>query len=94
MVLAILPLAIYTVTEDEVNWFCNSDISTVETEASEYSAEVLVEAKEFVTKIDDSLNLRTEFICKTDACACYIPEGFSAWNEKFGEKFDQNDYDF
>jgi hypothetical protein len=55
---------------------------------------VLVEAKEFVTKIDNSLNLRTEFICRADACACYIPEGFTAWNEKYGEEFDQNDYDF
>lgn len=94
MVLAILPLAIYTITEEEVNWFCQNSIEVIEAEASEMSAEVLIEAKEFVTKIDNSLNLRTEFICRTDACPCYIPEGFQAWNDKFADNFDQTEYDF
>jgi hypothetical protein len=89
-----LPLTIYAISEADVNWFCNTSRSDIEAHYNEgLESDTILEAKDFVTKIDQSLSLRTEFICKTDACACYVPEGFGAWETKFGDEFDETEYD-
>jgi hypothetical protein len=90
-ILAIMPLAIYHIPEEDITWFCESGRRAIETEytGSESHIDKLLEVKDFVTEIDDYMALRTDVIC-TNACPCGI-EDYSRWDEQFTD-FDMNQY--
>jgi hypothetical protein len=78
-ILAVMPLAIYSIPEEDITWFCESGRRAIEEEytGSKDHVEGLLEVKDFVTEIDDYMALRTDVIC-TDACPCAI-EDYSPW---------------
>jgi hypothetical protein len=89
--IAIAPLAIYAIPEEDIIWFCESGRRAIEEEymGSESHVDSLLELKDYVTEIDDYLALRTEVIC-TDLCPCPI-EDYTPWESQFSD-FDVTKY--
>ena len=89
-ILALLPLAIYSIKEEDIEWFCETGRRGIETEYTGGSQAALLEAKDFVDDIDSYLALRAQVIC-TEACPCNIVN-YLPWNTKFGHDFDMSVY--
>jgi hypothetical protein len=62
-VLAILPLAIYSISEEDISWFCETGKRGISVEYTGTNPESIIELKEFVTDIDNFLAMRTQVIC-------------------------------
>lgn len=73
MCLSILPLALYSISEETIDWFCNNDIDQLKLEFSKADSpsavQSLEDGKQFVLDVDASLAQRTVIMC-TSECPC------------------------
>ena len=87
-----LPFTIWWVSEADIDWYCEKDYAFLENyfEVNEtYGAEMLLEGKNYITDVDNSMLERDAVMCSV-ACPCDV-NNFDEWTDLYGSAFNTDD---
>lgn len=91
-VLAVLPFGFYMVSQENIDWFCESSDTEVAAnfgeEDSAWYVDLVLEGKAYVTDIDGALAARSDIMC-TETCPCDVTD-WSLWTAANAD-FDTSD---
>jgi len=81
LVITLIPTGMRMISDEAVEGFCASTPEQIANEYAgdeSYKAGLLVQGRQFIADADESVNLRSDLMCR-NPCACQV-ENFDAWS--------------